>query len=92
MSTPEIILEASRPFTDCENQALVITVPNDYKETFSSQSSLSDLSQNTTPFIEVKNSLHVSNESLKETDFQKKTSSCVPSTVKSDSEPPQKKC
>ena len=79
-------MEASLLFTNFENQALAITVPNDYTETFSSQSSLSDLSQKTTPFTEVKNSLHVSNASLKKIEFQK-TSSCAASTVKSDTKP-----
>ena len=70
MSITGKIFNASFPYTEFEHQALVITFPNDYravssdKEIISPQSSLSDLSQITTPFTEVKNSLHGSNTSL----------------------------
>ena len=47
-----------------ESQPLVITVTRGYKETVSSQSSLSDFSQNTNPITEVKSYLHVSKKSL----------------------------
>ena len=64
MSTTEKTLEPLLPSNEFEHQALVITVPNDYTETVSPQSWFSDFSQVTIPFIEVKNSLHVSNASL----------------------------
>ena len=54
MSVAEKTLELSHPFSEFESQVLVITVPNDIKETISTQSSLSHLSQVKTPFIEVK--------------------------------------
>ena len=66
MSTTEIALEL--PFTSIESeyQALMITVPNDYKEPVSPQSSFSNFSQPTAPFIEVKNSLQSFTEYLKD--------------------------
>ena len=57
-------MDASLASTEFEHQALVITVPNEFKETVGPQSSLSDLLQNTTPFTESKNSLLGSNVSL----------------------------
>ena len=53
MSTPAKTLEASPPSTELEHQALVITVPNDYKETISTQSPLSIFSQNTTVLLKL---------------------------------------
>ena len=71
-STTENTLDAFLPSTDFADQALLITVPNDYEEPLSSQSSLSELSQNTTLFIEAKTSLQVSNPSpIDEMDFKK---------------------
>ena len=63
MSTTEKFLETILS-SEFERKALVITVPNDYKETVPPQNSLSDLSQNTTPITEVKVSLHGSNTFL----------------------------
>ena len=51
-------LQASVPSAEVEHQCLVVTVPNDYKEIVSPQSSFSDLLQHSTPCTEVKNSLH----------------------------------
>ena len=75
----------------------MITVPIDYKtvwhdskEIVSPQRSLSGLLQNTTPFTEVKNSLHSSNTSLNgELEFQG-ASSIAPLTVKKGSKILQK--
>ena len=63
MIASEKTSEISVPSTDFEHQALVITVPNHYNETVSPQSSLSELSRNTTPSLEVKNSLRGSSAS-----------------------------
>ena len=59
MIATENAWEVSLPSTEFERQALIITVPNDYKELVSPQSSLSDF-----PFAGVKTSLQGSNASL----------------------------
>ena len=63
----------------------MITVPNDYKEPVSPQSPLSCLSQNTTLYTEVKNSLHGSNASLDVEMEVQEASSIAPFTVIHDS-------
>ena len=78
-------MKTSLPSTDCEYQALLITVPNDYKENVSPQRSLSDFSQNTTPFTEVKNSLHGSNASFNDVIYIQVASTIAPSIVQQDS-------
>ena len=73
--------EAPLPSTEFEQQDLGVTVPNVLKETVSSQSSLSDLSQNTIPLTEVKNSLHGSNIPLHDEMEIQEASGSAPSTV-----------
>ena len=48
MSATENASEFSLPSTEYKHQALMITVSNEYKESFSLPFSLSDFSQNTT--------------------------------------------
>ena len=60
----------------------MITAPNDYKETVSSQKTLSDPSQNTTPSIQVEKPLHDSNSSLNDEMATQKASGSASSTVK----------
>ena len=86
----EKTLVASIPSTEIENQALMITGPNDYRETVSLQSSLSDLSQKTTAVHEIKNSSHASIASLKKMEIREVCRG-APSTVTNDSTFPQKK-
>ena len=57
-------MEASLPSTELEYQALVVTVPIDYKETVSLQSSFSHFLQINAPLFEAKNSLYGSIASL----------------------------
>ena len=64
MSATENAIKISLPSADFEHQVPMITVPNDYKELVSPQSSHSDFVQNITPFTEVRNSLHGSNDSV----------------------------
>ena len=52
-------LEVFLSTTDFKSQTLMNTVPNDFKETASAQSSLSDLSQTTNPIAKMKNSSNV---------------------------------
>ena len=58
MNTIEETLEAYLLSTKFEHQSLVITVPKNYKESDSPQSSLSDFSQIIKHFTKVKNSLN----------------------------------
>ena len=90
MSSTEKTLEASLQSTEFEHQALVITVPNDYEETVSPQSSFSDFSQIKTPFTEVNNSLHGSNASLDDEMEFHEPSKDAPLIVKNVSKTPQK--
>ena len=90
-STTENAMEVSLPSTEFEQQALMITVPKDYKEPISSQSSPSDFSQNSTPFTKIKNRLHGSNASLNKEMTKQEASLSGPSTVIQDSKTPQKK-
>ena len=69
----------------------MISVPNDYKEPVSLQSSLSDFSQITNPFTAIKNSLHGSKADLNDEMENQEASSCAPSPVIHDSKAPQKK-
>ena len=82
-------MEASLLCTDFEHQALNFAVPNDYKETLLSKSSLSYLSQNTTTFTGVKKSSYGFNASFNRMKTQQASNS-APSTVKIHSKPPQK--
>ena len=64
MSVTEKFLIVFLPSREFEYQTPVITLPSDFKETFSPRKSFSDVSQKkTTPFTEVKNPLHGSNTS-----------------------------
>ena len=90
MSATENALEVSHPSTEFEHQALTISAPNVYKEAVSPQSSLSDFSRNTTPFAEVKNSLHGSDASVNNEMEIHVASSGAPSIVVYDSKTPQK--
>ena len=74
MCVAEKILEVSFPCNEIESKTLEITVPNDYKESVSSQSSLSVSSKNT----EVKNTLYGFNTSLKHEMETEVASSCSP--------------
>ena len=76
--------------SEFEDQALIITVPNDYKGTALSESSLSHLLQNTTSFREVQNSLPGSNASQNGQMEFPDASRRAPSNVKNDSKKPQK--
>ena len=78
MCVAEKTLEVSFPCNEFESKTLVITVQNDYKESVSSQSSLSVSSKNTTPFTEVTNSLHAFNISLKHEMETEVASRCSP--------------
>ena len=91
MSSIGNTLETSLPSADCEHQALVIAVPNDFENIVSSENPLPDLSETTTPFTEVQNSLHASNATLNVKMEIEGASTSAPSTVKYDSKPPQKK-
>ena len=90
MTVTEKTLKIYFPSTEFESQALMITVPNDYKEMVSPQSLLSGLSQDTAPFAEVKNSLLGFNASMIVEIESQEASGSAPSTVKSDSGSPQK--
>ena len=97
MSTTQKPLHAFPPSTELKHQALVITVPKDYKtvsndseEIVSPQRSFSGLLQNTSPFTEVKNSLHGSNTSLNDDLEFQGASSIAPLTVKGYSKTLQK--
>ena len=89
MSAAERTLELSHPFTEFESQVLLITVPNDIKETVSPQNSPSHLSQTTTPFTEVKGPLHASYNSLNDVMETLETLGSAPPTAKNDSKAPQ---
>ena len=91
MSTTVKFLKASLPFTELEDQAMVITVPIDFKETVSSQISLANLSHTITPSTEIKKSLYSPNASLNDGTENQEASSSSPSTVIRDSKTPQKK-
>ena len=90
MSATEKTLKISFPSIEFEHQALVITAPNDYKGILSLRTSFSDLSQNSTPFSEIKNSLQVLNVSLNEDKKNQQASCSDPSTVSITSKTPQK--
>ena len=81
MSATENALEVLLPSSEFEHQALMITLPNDYKEPVSPQSLLFDLSQNTTLFTEVKNSLQGSNAPLNDEMEVQEASSSAPFSV-----------
>ena len=68
----------------------MLTVPKDYKKLDPPQSSPSDISQSTTSFTEVKNSLHGSKTSLNQDGEIQEASSSAPSTVIHDSKTRQK--
>ena len=53
----------SFPSTDFEHQALLIIVPDEFKEPLLPQSSRSNFSQNATTFIEAKNAFEGSSAS-----------------------------
>ena len=89
MSTTENALEASLPSTEFEQQVLMITVP-EHKETLSPESSLSDLSQKTTLFSDIRISLQGFNASLKGEMENQEASSSTPSNVIDDSKTPRK--
>ena len=78
MSVAGKTLEVSLPCNELETQTLVVTVPNAYKEFILPQSSLSVLSKISTPFTEVKNSLHGSDIFLKHEMETEVASSCSP--------------
>ena len=90
MSATENAKEVSLPSLDFEHQSLINTVPNEYKERVSPQGSVSDFSQNTAPFSEVKNSLKASNASLKDKMEFQGTSSSAPLTAIHDSKTSRK--
>ena len=69
----------------------MITVPNDYKEPVSPQSSLSEFPQDSTPLTAVKNSLHGSNNSQNDEMEVQEASNGAPLTVIHDSKTRQKK-
>ena len=90
INTTKKPLGASFLSTEFEHQSLMITVPFDYKETVSPQSSLPDLSQHNTPFTEVMNSSHGWSASLNvEREIQGASGSAL-STVQNDSKDGQK--
>ena len=68
----------------------MIILPNDYKETLSPHSSLSNLSQNTASFSEVKNFVCGSNAPLNDKWKNHEASSKTLSTIEHDSKNPQK--
>ena len=78
MCVAEKTLEVSFLCDEFESKTLVITVPKDYKESASSRSSLSVSSKHTTPFTEVKNSLHGFKTSLKHEMETEVASGCSP--------------
>ena len=85
MSATENAKEVSLPSLDFEHQALINTVPNEYKERVSPQGSFSDFSQNTAPISEVKNSLEASNASLNDKMQFQGASNSAPLTATDDS-------
>ena len=92
MTNIEKILIFSLLSSEFEDQPLIFTVPNDYKGTALSESSLSHLSQNTTSFREVQNSLPGSNASLNGQLEFPDASGRAPSNVKKDSKNRKKTC
>ena len=90
MNSIEETLEASLLSTKFEHQALVITILNDQKDSFSPQSSLFDFSQTSNPPNKVMNSLQGSNAALNDQREIWETSDSAPSTAIHDSKTPQK--
>ena len=68
---------------------MVITVPNDYKETVSLQSSLPNFYQNVIPFAEIRNSLDCFSISLSHEMGTQETSDSASSSVENVSKNPK---
>ena len=85
MGITEKPLEVSCPSTEFESQALLITVPNEYKEIVSPRRSFSDLSQNTIPITATEISLHGSDTSVNDGTETQEAFGNVPSTAKKNS-------
>ena len=68
----------------------MITVHNDYKETVSPRSPLSDLFYDTTPLIDVKDSIHDTNAYLNDEMESPEASSSALSAVEKNWEPSKK--
>ena len=85
MSITEKTLEVSLPSSEFESPALVITRSTIHKESISPQSPFSDLSQKSTAFTEIKNSLHGSQTSLSDKMVTQEASASATSIINDDS-------